>query len=32
MKKLKRILVISALVVITLLISYLIYTGGNVNA
>lgn len=32
MKILKRILVISALVVIALLISYLVYTGGNVNA
>jgi hypothetical protein len=32
MKILKRILVITALVVIALLISYLAYTGGNVNA
>lgn len=32
MKILKRILVIAALVVIALLISYLVYTGGNVNA
>lgn len=30
MKILKRILVIAALVVIALLISYLVYTGGNV--
>jgi len=32
MKILKRILVIAALVVFALLISYLVYTGGNVNA
>lgn len=32
MKILKRILVIVALVVFALLISYLVYTGGNVNA
>ena len=32
MKILKRILVITALIVITLLISYLAYTGGNINA
>ncbi len=32
MKIFKRILVIAALVVIALLISYLVYTGGNVNA
>lgn len=32
MKIIKRILVITALIVIALLISYLAYTGGNVNA
>lgn len=32
MKIFKRILVIAALVVIALLISYFVYTGGNVNA
>ncbi len=31
MKILKRILVITVLVVIVLLISYLVYTGGQVN-
>lgn len=32
MKIFKRILVIATLIVIALLISYLVYTGGNVNA
>lgn len=32
MKIFKRILVVTALVVIALLISYLVYTGGSVNA
>lgn len=32
MKIIKRILVIATLIVIALLISYLVYTGGNVNA
>lgn len=32
MKILKRILVITTLIVIALLISYLTYTGGNINA
>ncbi len=31
MKILKRILVIAMLIVIALLISYLVYTGGQVN-
>lgn len=32
MKILKRILVITALVVVAFLISYLVYTGGQINA
>lgn len=32
MKIFKRILVITALVVVVFLISYLVYTGGQVNA
>ncbi len=31
MKILKRILLIATLIVVTLLISYLVYTGGQVN-
>lgn len=32
MKILKRILVVAAVVVIAFLVSYLVYTGGQVNA
>jgi hypothetical protein len=32
MKTLKRILAVTAIIVVVLLISYLIYTGGQVNA